>query len=94
MTVVKAISELERLGVRLYLKDGVIRCRYKPGLDRRQALPYLEVIAKRQGEARAVLSLWGTPATPQEAERVKRAFSRPGTFIVYDERTGEMRWIC
>jgi Mn-dependent DtxR family transcriptional regulator len=91
MTVVKALQRLEEMGIRLYVRNGEIRGR---GQSTREALPFLEEILDRQEEAKALLELWGEPCTPEEEQRVKQAFTQPGTFLIYDERDGQLRWIC
>lgn len=93
MEIVKVLRELEERGFRLYLRGKEIRIRGKPPVpDEVRSL--LMEIANRQEEARAVLEIWGEPASSTEAARVRKAFSRPGLVVIYDERTGEMRWIC
>ncbi|MEW6573483.1 MAG: hypothetical protein AB1374_07610 [Bacillota bacterium] len=93
MSIVQVIRRIEEMGFRLYLRGEEIRIKGKPPVPD-EVKTLLRQVANRQEEARAVLELWGEPCTPEQEQRVKKAFTRPGTFIVYDERTGEMRWIC
>lgn len=91
MTIVEILRALEAKGIRVYLRGDEIRVR---GQVPPESMPLIHEIAGRLEETWAVLELWGEPCTPEEEERVQKAFSRPETFIIYDERTGEMRWIC
>jgi len=93
MTIVEILREIEEMGFRLYLRGEEIRIRGKPPVPN-EVKALLRQIVERQEEARAMLKLWGKPCTPEEEQRVKRAFTRPGTFLVYDERSGQLRWIC
>jgi hypothetical protein len=98
--IAEVVAEFERYGFRLYLgQAGEIRVkRPKPEPPKEKVLPTLEEAYRRKKELADYLkrrdALWGEPCTPEEERRVKQAFARPGTFLVYDEQTGGMRWIC
>lgn len=93
MNIVKLIRQVEEKGFRLYVRGDEIRIRGKPPVpDEVKAI--LRQVINHQEEARAVLELWGDPVTPKEERRVKQAFARPGSLVIYDERTGKVRWFC
>jgi hypothetical protein len=93
MAIVEVIREIESFGFRLYLRGEEIRIRGKPPVpDEVKAM--LRRVVERQEEARVILELWGEPCTPEEERRVREAFSKPYTFWIYDEQTGQMKWIC
>lgn len=99
--VEQLVSELERHRIRLVLKDGRLKVRhpYGPGFCNapEEVRPWVRLLKARKEELRFYLAeqaeLWGDPVTPEEEARVKRAFARPGVTVIYDERTGEMRWL-
>lgn len=98
--IAEVVSDIERYGFRLYLdRAGVIRAKRpqkEPSKDK--LWPKLKEANNRKAELIAYLkqrdTLLGNPVTPEEDRRVKEAFTRPQTFLVYDEAAGVLRWIC
>jgi hypothetical protein len=90
-SILEILRDLEARGICVYLRGEEIRVR---GRVSPELLPLLRQIAEQQDEARAVLELWGVPADLAEDRRVRKAFTIPKTFLVYDDRTGRVRWIC
>lgn len=93
MTIIEALTRLEQLGVKPYVgPKGKLRAKHPRNLPD-EAYRIIGFLLEHREETKAILELWSTPATPEKAVEVLKAFTRPGSFVIFDESSGETRWI-